>query len=498
MKFTYGKSIMAVLALLLLVCALFFGCSRTTGVESTEDSAVDITSGDAVSLRIVTEKTGNFQMNDLVEDLIAAFQESHTDVIIDLEILPTDTEEREIRLEGLRAEILAGKGPDIYLMPTEPDGSVVDWKEELLFQDVKQSMYNELFADISTFYNTDKDLGTEELQTAIMDAGTIGEARYVLPLWYNISTLLINPEVLQTYGLSEADITGSVDQLYDVVIQKNAPKLTFSSSLPTQYETSMIPDLINYDTEEILVSADDLENRLRKFQQINYLEATEEEEYIQNAYACDAQAYMASNRFWNDGDHPLFVGTLTEALKSQVVGAAADRTDYLAYPLRSSDGSVVAEVTYWGAIDANCENVELAYAFLRQFLSREVQWETTRSELDINQSGSLYAEGYPVRVEGSVAYISKSLISMASKRDLSYAEGANERLLALKAVELTDEDFPLLDVEINDVRFPIAWEREVRSALIQLLPAFSQPGEIDIEKLAEELIRELKFRLAEG
>ena len=498
MKFTYGKSIMAVLALLLLVCALFFGCSRTTGVESTEDSAVDITSGDAVSLRIVTEKTGNFQMNDLVEDLIAAFQESHTDVIIDLEILPTDTEEREIRLEGLRAEILAGKGPDIYLMPTEPDGSVVDWKEELLFQDVKQSMYNELFADISTFYNTDKDLGTEELQTAIMDAGTIGEARYVLPLWYNISTLLINPEVLQTYGLSEADITGSVDQLYDVVIQKNAPKLTFSSSLPTQYETSMIPDLINYDTEEILVSADNLENRLHEFQQINYLEATEEEEYIQNAYACDTQAYMASNRFWNDGDHPLFIGTLTEALNSQVVGAAADRTDYRTYPLRSSDGSVVAEVTYWGAIDANCENVELAYAFLRQFLSREVQWETTRSELDIDQSGSLYAEGYPVRVEGSVAYISKSLISMASKRDLSYAEGANERLLALKAVELTDEDFPLLDVEINDVRFPIAWEREVRSALIQLLPAFSQPGEIDIEKLAEELIRELKFRLAEG
>ena len=498
MKFTYGKSIMAVLALLLLVCALFFGCSRTTGVESTEDSAVDITSGDAVSLRIVTEKTGNFQMNDLVEDLIAAFQESHTDVIIDLEILPTDTEEREIRLEGLRAEILAGKGPDIYLMPTEPDGSVMDWKEELLFQDVKQSMYNELYADISTFYNTDKDLGTEELQTAIMDAGTIGEARYVLPLWYNISTLLINPEVLQTYGLSEMDVAGSVDQLYEVVIQKNDPKLTFSSSLPTQYESSMIPELINYDTEEILVRADDLENRLHEFQQINYLEATEEEEYIQNAYACDTQAYMASNRFWNDGDHPLFVGTLTDALKSQIVGTAAGKADYLAYPLRSSDGSVVAEITYWGAIDANCENVELAYAFLRQFLSREVQWETTRSELDIDQSGSLYAEGYPVRVEGSVAHISKSLISMASKRDLSYAEGANERLLALKAVELTDEDFPLLDVEINDVRFPIAWEREVQSALIQLLPTFSQPGEIDIEKTAGEMIRELEFHLAEG
>ena len=87
---------------------------------------------------------------------------------------------------------------------------------------------------------------------------------------------------------------------------------------------------------------------------------------------------------------------------------------------------------------------------------------------------------------------------MASKRDLSYAEGANERLLAVKAVELTDEDFPLLEVEINDVRFPIAWEREVQSALIQLLPAFSQPGEIDIEKTAEEMIRELEFHLAEG
>ena len=497
MKFKIWRTFFTLLVLS-LVCSLFAGCSRPSDVENTEDSAVGTASDDTISLWIVTEKTGAFMMNDLTEDLIASFQESHTDVAIDLEILPTDTEERGIRLESLRAEILAGKGPDIYLMPTVPDGFTMDWKDELLFRDVKQSMYNELFADISSFYNADTDLVTEELQVAVMDAGTIGEARYVLPLWYNISTLMINPEVLQTYDLSEMDVAGSVDQLYEVVIQKNDPKLTFSSSLPTKYETSMIPELINYDTEEILVSADNLENRLRKFQQINYLEATEEEEYIQNAYACDAQAYMASNRFWNDGDHPLFIGTLTEALKSQVVGAAADRTDYLAYPLRSSDGSVVAEVTYWGAIDANCENVELAYAFLRQFLSREVQWETTRSELDIDQSGSLYTEGYPVRVEGSVAHISKSLIGMVSKRDLSYAEGANERFLALKAVELTDEDFPLLEVEINDVRFPIAWEREVQSALIQLLPAFSQPGEIDIEKTAEEMIRELEFHLAEG
>ena len=162
------KSNLILFSLLLfsvILCGLT-GCSGgenaqdTTNLSenATKDSEEILTNENTVVLRVVTEKTGNFQMNDLVEDLIAAFQESHTDVIIDLEILPTDTEEREIRLEGLRAEILAGKGPDIYLMPTEPDGSVMDWKEELLFQDVKQSMHNELFADISSFYNADTDL----------------------------------------------------------------------------------------------------------------------------------------------------------------------------------------------------------------------------------------------------------------------------------------------------------------------------------------------------
>ena len=113
----------------------------------------------------------------------------------------------------------------------------------------------------------------------------------------------------------------------------------------------------------------------------------------------------------------------------------------------------------------------------------------------------MYCSGYPVRIHGSVEHLTTSVINMASYyQSPDDPEGREERLKLLENVRLTDSDFPLLDVKIDKVRFPILWEVNLdfeRNISIEYDP-FSVPSDEEIDKWAKELYRELEFHIAEG
>ena len=68
----------------------------------------------------------------------------------------------------------------------------------------------------------------------------------------------------------------------------------------------------------------------------------------------------------------MFVGGLDFAIHNAVI-AKAEGVDLGIYPLRSTDGSVTADITFYGAVTSGCKNPELAYEFLRYFLTEESQ-----------------------------------------------------------------------------------------------------------------------------
>ena len=124
--------------------------------------------------------SNNFSpVRDNIANVMFYFQELYPDVKIDIEYLPTDQEEREANIKQRRTAMMAGKEvPDIYLMPTSSLAEISYEPMEPLFKEVAQAMSNNWFADISGLYNGDTELHTEELNKAVMDAGTIGGARY--------------------------------------------------------------------------------------------------------------------------------------------------------------------------------------------------------------------------------------------------------------------------------------------------------------------------------
>ena len=60
----------------------------TTTVDSTESNSTTVadTTDDENVLRIVTDKSGKFSMNDLVKELISDFEDTHPDISVELEI----------------------------------------------------------------------------------------------------------------------------------------------------------------------------------------------------------------------------------------------------------------------------------------------------------------------------------------------------------------------------------------------------------------------------
>ena len=194
MRLSYRRNIVIILLVCVLFPVLLVGCGNTE-----------------ITLRVLTEASnpqnqGHSRFYDQLDILIEQFMAQHENVTVVVERLPEAGTEREYAIERLRASIMAGKGPDIFVMPSPgtniyfgaPDEIIT---EDVLFPDVEQAMHNGLFYDLSEFYDADSELDKDGLVTSVMDAGTVGDARYVLPLRYNFPVAYVYPEKFEEAGL---------------------------------------------------------------------------------------------------------------------------------------------------------------------------------------------------------------------------------------------------------------------------------------------------------
>lgn len=419
--------------------------------------------------------------------LTTAFEKEHQGVTVKLEAIPTKEAEREVYLEHLRTQIMAGQGPDAYILPgreTYP-GQV--------FKDVAQSMYNGLFADISAYYDADSALHTEELVTAVMDAGCVDDARYVLPLRYEIPVAYVDRAQLDAAGLDTEIFASGMMALMDTVIASGDEAMADGASarwIQWQFVFNFFPKTVCYDTQEVKLTAVEVAEFLRKYQALTAI-IGKDPSFLTPYFG----TYCLSETFWAKDGYPFYIGTMSDAPMNAAIGKLLD-VDLEMYPVAASDGSVVADITYYCAVSAKCGDPALAYDYLRLFLTEESQWEENRQ---FSRNG-LIAKGWPVRTGGSAEKIWKILCDQ--DRETNYAgENSGQRKRSLLNVQLTDEDLPILQSEIDAARFPISLESDLARIITESLndPGNGYaPANVDIDAVAKELIRDLQFHVAEG
>lgn len=194
--------------------------------------------------------------------------------------------------------------------------------------------------------------------------------------------------------------------------------------------------------------------------------------------------YCNDSHWWQQG-YCMRLG-LMDHITEEAATAKALGFDLKMFPVTGAEGKLTAEIDWLGAVIANCPYPEVAYEFLRMFLLPEAMtnWPIW--------------DGQPIRTYGYVSAVYRNYYEDAmrniSKTDaknvLADADERQERLDALKKVEITDADLPILQNTI-DVAQITPWELKAElSSMIKQLndPATGEPTEVDIEALAEGYI----------
>lgn len=481
---------------------------------------------DIPTLWVVTEESEEDGMNQQIRQVIKDFQQDHPGIEVMLDILPTDSAQRELALKQLRTKIMAGKGPDVFLLPSCNSSRYAPtaWRPseyltlptqvEPLFLDPCGAMHNGVFMDISRFYDSDATLKTEELQHDVMEAGTLEGGRYLVPLRYDFPVLYVDVEGVKALGLEPEMLEGSWENLVKIALSLNSP--LFANSAKPDFcklggAFTLLPTALNYESGTVNLGREDLVSFLTQYRALEVLSAGRGDEW----YGPNIERWVCHDKSDPNSfgpvpkiveaeifprDVPISVGTLSQAPCALAIAQAENR-ELRMIPLTDSNGKLVADVTYYAALGASCREPELSYDLLRRFLLEENQWEQNRPLMRHKDDRKIQfqyhpiADGWPVRNHGWIEIcwgnFRNAFYHMRGALDTNYSR--SNRILH---TTLTDENFPILDIRIDRVSFGNTIEQKI-AALLREIDGGTNAN-VDLNAQAEQLLREIKWQMMEG
>ena len=257
-------------------------------------------------------------------------------------------------------------------------------------------------------------MNTAALKREIMDAGTVHSRRYVLPLRFNIPVMFTDKDLWERFGLSEA-LLGSDGLTLSQTLMENAGDDNIVTGLRLPADLSLLSQPFDYDTETLQTTQQTIADYMRLYQRWRAAAVPGEQALVDTAIEAylsgldelgllvlegpirdncqsigvfnDLSQYIMMDVHWSTGGFPLYSCTMAEALETLAVEKTyasiyGEERNLACYPFRDSAGCVTASVTYWGALGSGTKVPELGYAFLRQFLEEEFQWDQYRPRED--------------------------------------------------------------------------------------------------------------------
>ena len=397
------------LALLLTVCLLAWsalaGCQTQETPQPPEPSGYEASAsstaqeGDPVVLCI--EDSFEQDAYELENYLKATGVETEYEFLV----LPNNTEDRETELTRLRTEIMAGEGPDAFILDATVPGTVTDSGEplEALFPNVEKSMYSHLFLDLEDMAQSSEIIDLESCNQTVMDVGVTGEGRFLLPLTYTFSGLILDPSILS----DPAYVFTTLDEL----LQSDEEALKGIMAWGT---FRLFPDclglLADYTDQNLLVTQDSLQQAI---EQADAFSAFQDETYSQSPALYQGGRTIGANH---------------------LMSLAREETEYAVLPIPNPQGGVTAAVTFYAAINANAAYPQEAFDFIELLYSEEL---FTEQGFEVN--GMHYGTMFDYGDNGSLAIPVKDGVLLQYAEDsgllpgtLASFQGALDRIDSAK------------------------------------------------------------------
>lgn len=406
------KKILCLLLCAALLCGLFGGCAAEE--KRPLRVCVDLESPESYMLDEFTD------MHDPVEsflrdlkDYAKAYGGLEDADEIEIEYIPNAAdkqEERNAMLQRIRAEILSGGGPDVFILR----GSSYYDESTGLFPYVENAMEQGLFLPLDGYLENAQFMEWDALFPEIMAGGRTEAEQLVLPVSFEMPATYFDPEDAGSYPADTAwaDMASFEDPILALSARSAWPRFVSKWRTDGTFEelascfSLLLPELADFSTGELAFSEEELleltQSVLDTARQM-YETVGENEAVIMEEKEVEGKWYPRSyNRilnFWQPED---------QAKNSTVV------------PLYHIGGGTTAWVAEYGAINKNTKRAEDAFFVLDYLLSNSVQ----KSSRIVNQGGiagclpvdsTLYSTVSPYQSIGTTAHNAEEMQRVISQ-----------------------------------------------------------------------------------
>ena len=280
---------------------------------------------------------------DAICDIIKRYNKyctKHYDESYQIEIVEFESQE-EMKLK-MSTEIMAGEGPDIFSMSQKlPFEKLTDSKT---IADV-----NELISEFSY------DIGIDNCNSKIMDAGVIDGKRYFIPLFYSPDVFITTEETLNKYNLTSSEFSFKA---LSEKLSKNKKEYSLFGSADDNiaFFYSFLDQYIDFNSDKFSEDLDSIYSLIKN-------DTTDENVYY----------FLYENI--NNGASILYkeMPAFSIIVKTYSCLKYLGSTPVFVNNYNMDDDSISASTDVGIAVNDNCKNKEKLLPFIKYCLSCDVQ-----------------------------------------------------------------------------------------------------------------------------
>lgn len=345
------KRIFAFVLVAAMVAVLFSGCGESNAYVYFGDEITKDTLRICMDSRHIAS-TDSYELGKELDVLIPQIKNACGIEKLAIEVIPGKGAERKTKLQRLRTEIMAGSGPDVFLMRSVT-GSYEFGEEESLFNFPEKNMETGLFLPLDEYMENHSRLTDWSMQTkAVLDAGRTDEGQVVIPMTYTFP-VLIYPE--------------------------NEVKMDYSSILTMQEilenpETASLGSVLYSD----MTRSDEFGDQSRRTNQIFYslgkfADYKDEELLFTEEELYDVIVTMNGLHDAVEENRAQYINTEAGYGMIYDIGLEYFDTEMTLVPIYSIDGGVTVSVQSYAAINCATKLPEEAFAVIDYVMSEEAQ-----------------------------------------------------------------------------------------------------------------------------
>lgn len=386
------------------------------------------------------------ELKESAQFIASAYQKLYPEITFNVEMLPSNEEEREAVIKKIQTQTMAGEGPDIFLLPTKYGKDNIAQKEPV-FDNINKVMAAKVFLDLNTYMEKDKNFQREDYQEAVFQAGQYDKKQYLLPLSYSLQMMYMEKSSADTYDFTPLSPVCGLEDLKNKAENTENPAFQYMSC-----------GLITKTLENYLSSSIDYKNQSVSLEEKEILKLIEEE----SAFLKNCPAYTKGVK-----ENMEYIDDKIAVVDFKKSPVSVDYQQGVFTIPQNEEGKVLGEVCYYAAVSRSCSLPEEAYRYVMLFLDKNFQ---AGKEMELEKGGQ------------------QGLVSIL-QQDIPVCKTAwDDWFMRLSNYQITDtsQGFESFKSAIDSPDGAV-FNCAVNDYTNSLLQPMYQGGEIDCEAVAKEL-----------